>query len=277
MRIEYSRGQQFLGLDSLALDNLWQDPSMLRERLAMHVFRRLGLPAPRETHVRLFVGPARAALRSGHARECVDVRSLCAAAEDGWRREHRPGIGTGNDASPYLDVRKVITYIAVENFLAEVDGFLGGLGMANFYIYRFAASDSWQLIPWDRDLSFAVIDDMRPTHNVATNVLTRKIWAVRELRRLYLQTLLAVAASVDDWLEREVEREYAQIREAARQDPLKPSSNAEFEQAVDFLRRFARERGPVVRGFVAEIAPELTANSTPRIPPRGLAIQSRQR
>jgi spore coat protein CotH len=55
----YVSGQRFLGLKSLDLDNLWQDPTMIRERLAMLVFRRMGLPAPRESHARMFVGSGR--------------------------------------------------------------------------------------------------------------------------------------------------------------------------------------------------------------------------
>ena len=51
----YNADQTFLGLKSFVLDNLVQDPSMLRERLTMAFFRRLGLPAPREAHARLFV------------------------------------------------------------------------------------------------------------------------------------------------------------------------------------------------------------------------------
>jgi spore coat protein CotH len=51
----YNANQTFLGLKSFVLDNLTQDPSMLRERLAMAFFRRLGLPAPREAHARLLV------------------------------------------------------------------------------------------------------------------------------------------------------------------------------------------------------------------------------
>ena len=47
--------QQFLGLRALILDNGYTDPSMLRESLAMKVFARAGLPAPREAHARLFV------------------------------------------------------------------------------------------------------------------------------------------------------------------------------------------------------------------------------
>ena len=56
LRIDFNRyvaGQEFLGLKSLALDNLWQDPSMIRERLAMQIFQRMGLRAPRESHARV--------------------------------------------------------------------------------------------------------------------------------------------------------------------------------------------------------------------------------
>ena len=51
----YSTTQTFVGLKSFVLDNLVQDSSMLRERLSMAFFRRMGLPAPREAHTRLFV------------------------------------------------------------------------------------------------------------------------------------------------------------------------------------------------------------------------------
>src|SRR5215204_5375450 len=54
----YAADQTFVGLKSFVLDNLVQDPSMLRERLAMAFFRRMGLPAPREAHARLFVNDA---------------------------------------------------------------------------------------------------------------------------------------------------------------------------------------------------------------------------
>jgi spore coat protein H len=51
----YSAGQQFLGLKSLVLDNLTQDRTGVRETVTMRFFARLGIPAPRETHVRLFI------------------------------------------------------------------------------------------------------------------------------------------------------------------------------------------------------------------------------
>jgi spore coat protein CotH len=51
----YSSGQHFLGLKSFVLDNLSQDKSGIRETSVMRFFTRLGIPAPRETHCRLYV------------------------------------------------------------------------------------------------------------------------------------------------------------------------------------------------------------------------------
>jgi len=51
----YSSRSEFLGLKSLVLDNLTTDPSMIRERVAMELMRRLGIAAPREAHAQLYV------------------------------------------------------------------------------------------------------------------------------------------------------------------------------------------------------------------------------
>jgi spore coat protein CotH len=51
----YSTDQTFLGLKSFVLDNLTQDASGIRETVTMKLFERLGIPAPREGHVRLYV------------------------------------------------------------------------------------------------------------------------------------------------------------------------------------------------------------------------------
>lgn len=51
----YTTGQRLLGLSSLVLDNLWQDPSMMREVLAMGFLRRMGHAVPREAFTRLYI------------------------------------------------------------------------------------------------------------------------------------------------------------------------------------------------------------------------------
>ena len=51
----YNSGQQFLGLKSFVLDNLTQDRTGVKETVTMRLYQRLGVPAPRETHVRLYI------------------------------------------------------------------------------------------------------------------------------------------------------------------------------------------------------------------------------
>ncbi|MGH9201405.1 MAG: CotH kinase family protein [Vicinamibacterales bacterium] len=51
----YASRQRFLGLRSIVLDNLVTDASMLRESVAMAFLRRMGVPASRESHARVFV------------------------------------------------------------------------------------------------------------------------------------------------------------------------------------------------------------------------------
>jgi spore coat protein CotH len=51
----YEKHQRFLSLKSVILDNVVQDFSLIKERLTMSLFRRMGIPASRETHTRLHV------------------------------------------------------------------------------------------------------------------------------------------------------------------------------------------------------------------------------
>ncbi len=58
IRIDFNRyreEQRFLNLNALILANAAQDPAMLNRRLSMAVFSRVGLPASRVVHARLFV------------------------------------------------------------------------------------------------------------------------------------------------------------------------------------------------------------------------------
>ena len=54
----YVSGQTFLGLQKLVLKNLTQDPSTVREFLAMKLLRRMGIAAPREAYAVLYVNNA---------------------------------------------------------------------------------------------------------------------------------------------------------------------------------------------------------------------------
>lgn len=58
----YASGQEFLGLKSFVLDNLTQDDTGVKESVTMRFYTRLGIPAPRETHTRLYVNGSYAGL-----------------------------------------------------------------------------------------------------------------------------------------------------------------------------------------------------------------------
>jgi spore coat protein CotH len=58
LKVDFNRyvpGQEYYGYKSLVIDNLTQDASMLRERLAFLVYEAMGIAAPRNAHARLTV------------------------------------------------------------------------------------------------------------------------------------------------------------------------------------------------------------------------------
>jgi len=61
LRVDFNRyatGRTFLGLTAVDLNNAVQDPSNLREALAMKVYRAMGIPAPRAVPAALYVNNA---------------------------------------------------------------------------------------------------------------------------------------------------------------------------------------------------------------------------
>ena len=51
----YTTNQTFVGLSTIILDNIWQDDSMLREKLAFTMFEKMGIAVPRESFCRLYI------------------------------------------------------------------------------------------------------------------------------------------------------------------------------------------------------------------------------
>jgi spore coat protein CotH len=161
--------------------------------------------------------------------------------------------------SQYLNLQGLARYLALEAFIAEEDGVAGNWGLNNFYMYRFEGSNLFQLIPWDKS---QVLNDFNRSiwTNLQTNVLIRRSLEVPEVRAAFVNALLESAdfdIGAGGWLEREIERAYAQIRSAVLEDRKKlcyrpdfslgPCSNEQFENSVVFMLQFARERTEAVR------------------------------
>jgi hypothetical protein len=171
----------------------------------------------------------------------------------------------------YLDLKKFIRHLAIENFLAEEDGLTGDYGPNNFYFYRFLNTSRYQVIPWDKSNTFwqtpsySIFRNIQDGPENHRNQLVLRALRDPELRELYLTTLLEAAdsalgepeerqnpsAAVAGWLEAEVNYEYFQIRQFDITDPVKIHSDGQFEAGVNGLRDFARLRSEQVRQQVA--------------------------
>jgi spore coat protein CotH len=141
------------------------------------------------------------------------------------------------EISAYVDPRRVLTYVATENALAEYDGFAGYAGANNFYLYQFAGQRRFVLVPWDKDTSLSAAE-WPLDERLDTNVLTRRLMEDPALRAFYVSEVRrAVTSFVNPrWLGLALEMACEQVREAALADDKKPYSNADFEDAVAGLR-----------------------------------------
>ena len=178
-----------------------------------------------------------------------------------------------SDMAKYLDLGLFSKHIALEAFIGEDDGILGYAGLNNFYFYRFEDTTRSQFLVWDKDNTFAAAD-FPIMRNINDNVLSRRTLNLPAHRNNYLDTLLEAAQSIDEtesgsdesddkgkpesqpgWLEREIIREFEQIRTLAQSDHFKPYSNQDFQDAYDRLLEFARNRSAYVRDEVKKIRP----------------------
>lgn len=189
-------------------------------------------------------------------------------------RDFFRSVGSDSDAAFPVNITRWISWdnfakhIAVENFVADQDGFNGEYGVNNFYLYRWTNSSRLTFIPWDKSEAFKNSADQPIFHNFLDgdpsrrNRLSSRAMGIDEARNIYLDTLLAAAKSASaadpdnpsdarGWMEREIDREYAQIKDLVYADAKKPFSNDEFEQAVQSLRAFARTRPANVTTQVA--------------------------
>jgi spore coat protein CotH len=293
----YTTGGRFLGLKSLVLDNLTQDPSGVHESVAMAFYARLGIPASRELHARLYVRGEYAGLYT--IVESVDKEMLARVfgaigedtQNDGWLYEFKWADNWfftyfGSDLTEYkyrfeatthesrsdeekyrpienlirlanntpldrytaelgtrLDIPQVIRFVAAQVFLAETDGFLGGFGINNLYLYRLENSDKHVFIAWDADNTF--YHPEYPTNSgINDNILVRTLLAIPEYNALWFEEMRrnVQMAEEGDWLNTEIIRHIQRVDTAMKEDPLKPYANGAYEGKAGEMLNFARAR-----------------------------------
>ena len=310
----YAPGQTYLGLKSLVLDNLVQDPSGVHETTSMWFFARLGVPAPREAHAVVFVRGDYAGLYS--VVEPIDKNMIARVfgnetdgnqndgylyefnkADEWWLSYLGPGLDRYKQyfeaktherepdeilyrpienlvrlinekpadelkeaVGPYLDLRGLTRFLAIQNFIGEIDGFAGKWGMNNFYLYRLEHQAQHRIIAWDDDLTF-----LDPAYDVMSfqdpNVLVRKLMEVPEYRGLYFETLAEAARSAREGgsetssgaLETEIRRQLDLIDAAMLADTRRPYSDTDYRDARTDMTQIASRRIRYVECEVARL------------------------
>lgn len=317
LRVDFNRytaGQTLLDLKSVVLRNNATDFSNLHERISMLLYARMGLPAPRVAHTRLFINSTYQGLYS--IVEALDKSFLSRNFDenDGYlykydrlptdapyyldylgpsaslysphpfnpetHEDHpRPQpiadlIRTVHDASDgsfpsaiaqYLDVNQFIRNVAVTVYMGDEDGFLGNWGMNNFDLYQLQNTTIHVMIPWDKSEAtrsgptYSIFHNLYDVSASQRNRLMDRLLAVPAFRTLYLDSLAQTADVASElifgdgrgWMEREVDRDSAQIQDAVLSDPTKAYTNDQYVAAMEDLRRFARERADFVRTEIA--------------------------
>ena len=191
----------------------------------------------------------------------------------------------------FLDVKKFIRHLAIENFLAEEDGLTGDYGPNNFYFYRFLNTNRYTFLPWDKSNTFwespsySILRNIEDGPESKRNRFVLRALKDTELRELWLTTILECADSITlppaqttlppapaptpttttpptpttttpaittPWLLYEVTRISDQIRASTYADPSRQFyTNADFDESVRFLTTWAETRSDIVREQVA--------------------------
>lgn len=162
----------------------------------------------------------------------------------------------------YLDLERIALYLAVENYIAEIDGLLGRDGMNNFYLYQSSRTGQFLFVPWDKDVSFADYGHPIDFNFETANRLFSRLWAIPEFQELYRRQLLRVADSAGgrgEWFHSFVSAAVTQIEAAYLEDaffachPQSDSACGEelYVMAAEYVTEFAAQRRAIVYHLLA--------------------------
>jgi len=270
---EWVKGRRIGGMRRLTLNNGLQDPSVVRQCLAYHVFETAGLPAPRcgfarvevngddlgayvsvepvkKAFLRRVFGSDDGALWEGTLSDFApswsgsfEAKNTAAEMGQSALDAVTSAVARADDdaflaaVEQVVDVDAFIRFWATEVLIGHWDGYAGDAN--NFYVYRDPGSAKLRFIPWGADAVFGLElddrDDDPPDAVYAHGALARRLFAHPTMRAKYVAALRALIAQWDPTaLIAKVDAWSALVRDAA------PSP--EFGAALRQLREFIRAR-----------------------------------
>ncbi|MBK9033152.1 MAG: CotH kinase family protein [Myxococcales bacterium] len=277
-------GQRLLGVDKLNLHNSFKDPTLLRETIGYAMMSGAGVPASRTAFARLtingqpwglyvvveqveadflrdrFGAAGGELLKPDQPSGQLTYRGATFAdypgidvKTDGGDPTHQRFLdliaaldhGTEQELAAVLDVDRLLPWLAINTYLANLDSYAGSAH--NYYLYLDPASARWILIPWDLNETFGTfrcgwtaativaLDHLQPRCNqpaprpLITRVLASPTWRARYQALL---TELIAGAGAPAAVRVDVDARGSLIRDAVAADPTKFFTLAQFDTAL---------------------------------------------
>jgi hypothetical protein len=278
---KYVAGRRIFGTSTLVLNNMVEDPTMMREFLGYRLYNAAGVAAPRVGYATLAVnGEARGLYAVIEAVDEQFLRRLGSTAGtlyegeygcdlypddvegfdrdfgNGDRNELRALAETASRGIPELlytpghplNRDNFLTYLAVSAFIADFDGYRHA---HNYRIYYHPDLRQWFFIPWGIDRALKQDLGIYDSYGRAAAMC----FADRQCRIDYLKTLARVTAQFErlNFLAG-VDVLQTVTRTAALADTQKPYSNRAVDKARRKLRQFIQSRPAAITAQLSCLA-----------------------
>ncbi len=277
--------RRFLGLSQLVLNNLVEDPTMVREALAYRLHRDLGVPAPRTGWAQLRLNgedlglyldleavddPLLERVFDDHKGTVYEGEFGCDLYPDDAPRFEQDGgkdqdhadlielaarVSGGADdpsrlfaADGPLDVERVVAYLAVSAVIGDFDGYRHS---HNYRLHHDRRTDRWSMLPWGLDRTFKKHLDVMDSGGL----LARRCFADDRCRARYAVAVERAAARLQHLAATGVlDRWFILVDAATVRDPRKPYDAKAMSEARSELRRFVGSRPGAVRASLGALA-----------------------
>ena len=162
-----------------------------------------------------------------------------------------PQSGYAAAMEAFIDVRKFLTYVAVENAVVEYDGLVGQFGMNNFFLYQYGSQKKFVFIPWDKDGTLQHAE-WPVNQRMDSNEFTKRLMADPAMKSYYESEVKRIASNfvTAGFLGPKIDAFTNLIRASVAADTKKPFTTAQFEEAVAGLRGIAAARAANVASQV---------------------------
>lgn len=279
---KFVKKRRFLGQRELVLNNLLEDPTMVREALAYRLHRDLGVPAPRTGWAQLRLDGHDLGLYLDLEAADEELLERLYGDDDGTLYEGEFGCDLYPDDAPRfeqdggkdqghadlvalaavahdepgrlfaadgpLDVERVVAYLAVSNVTGDFDGYRHG---HNYRLHRDARRDRWTMLPWGLDRTFKKSLDATDSGGL----LARRCFADASCRAAYARALARAADRLDALVaDGTLERWFTLVDAAQAGLARRPYDEKAMKDARAQLRRYVARRPDEVRASLATLA-----------------------